>query len=254
MYAFNFSISFCSMYDHFSTWFRQEDSAVPIVYRPRENLSFPFTTLLSAEQVLDKIFNSLYSWMRSLNEFHIDWQTINDSLLSYRPIDGDRGGNESSAKIRILPTLRFDSDGSTSIYSFHYPLHRFYGSLIRELSLYPHHISTLFNHLKSIHRDHAIDINVNHTNQFPSSPLNSSIAVHPLRVLSFASQVKHGHWRRNGMIMEIQIFNYLEPPFNKNLRNIDVFLLQIMLASAINEEIEKSGKTMASILPRCCCP
>jgi len=54
----------------------------------------------------------------------------------------------------------------------------------------------------------------------------------PLSVLVFSAEIRCGLWRRNGQVMMDQVINYMEPPFCRVFRDLDLLLLQVVAAAS----------------------
>jgi hypothetical protein len=104
--------------------------------------------------------------------------------------------------------------------SFHVPLHRFLGTVVREACICDSS-SWVCTALQQLAAELSTD-----------TGLVNSIADAPLQVLELCSEIKCGMWRRNGLSMHEQVMNYAEVPLCKLSRDLDVVALQFGAATA----------------------
>eukprot|EP00953_Heterococcus_sp_UTEX-ZZ885_P020570 11505-Heterococcus_DN1.PRE.2 len=104
--------------------------------------------------------------------------------------------------------------------SFHVPLHRFLGAVVREACICDSS-SWVCTALQQLAAELSTD-----------SGLVTSIVDAPLQVLELCSEIKCGLWRRNGLSMQEQVMNYAEVPLCKLSRDLDVVALQFGAATA----------------------
>lgn len=133
--------------------------------------------------------------------------------------------------------VKFDV-GSQPI-SFHYPLHSLLASFLLECLYYgptPTSPSSCWvTDWKaliegSIERFYNVDDSVDQdgaTFQRKKTMLISGMMEYPLRTLVLCAQIHSGLWIRNGQSMHRQMVNYMSPPWCSELRDLDLFLLQI---------------------------
>ena len=205
--AFNASISLGSLFERILGW---EDNDLSPIYESKEN------SLLTAIEVTVKTLTFVSKWQKK--EFPIP-STINTSRLKAR-------------ETRILPYSTVSIKHATpSIFSalylpqsypwsFHYPLHRFAASCLRECARRETQGMVELEHLLTTSRPES---------DFRAL-LEGMIEI-SLLVLSRAAQIRAGIWKRNGQGMHDQVLNYAEPPFCRLLRDADVTVLQFAIAA-----------------------
>ncbi|KAF1326238.1 E3 ubiquitin-protein ligase, partial [Globisporangium splendens] len=164
----------------------------------------------------------------------LDSSGITDTVLQlYTPPFGYLMG------ARQEKIVKFDV-GSQPV-SFHYPLHSLLASFLLESMYYgPGSMSTSSCWITdwkafiedSIHRFYNVDASVdqedaNSTFQHKKSMLIYGMMEYPLRTLVLCAQIHSGLWIRNGQSMHRQMVNYMSPPWCSELRDLDLFALQI---------------------------
>lgn len=164
----------------------------------------------------------------------LDVSGVADSVLQlYTPPFGYLMG------ARQEKIVKFDV-GSQPV-SFHYPLHSLLANFLLESLYYGPGSSTSSTSLLwltdwksfiegSIARfynvDESMDQEVNNF-QHKKEMLIYGLMEYPLRTLVLCAQIHSGLWIRNGQSMHRQMVNYMSPPWCGELRDLDLFLLQI---------------------------
>lgn len=139
-----------------------------------------------------------------------------------------------------LPTL-------PAAFSFHLPLHRFLSSIISEACKYPAHTDALLAIQRNFPRliadaDSALDDTPHSGSSSNSNDLVSSREIvvrklgsshqlaalidYPIRSSLLGAQIRAGFWRKNGAAVRDQLPNYMEVPYCKVLKDLDVLLIQ----------------------------
>lgn len=164
----------------------------------------------------------------------LDVSGISDSVLQlYTPPFGYLMG------ARQEKIVKFDV-GSQPV-SFHYPLHSLLASFLLESLYYGPGSSTSSTSLSwlsdwksfiegSIARFYNVDDSMDQeANNFlhKKEMLIYGLMEYPLRTLVLCAQIHSGLWIRNGQSMHRQMVNYMSPPWCSELRDLDLFLLQI---------------------------
>ena len=114
--------------------------------------------------------------------------------------------------------------------SFHIPLHRFFGSCLRELCSG----TSLVNDSRSVGIVELVDrVHNSKSNISDTRKLYQLLMDFPMLVLSRAAQIRAGLWKRNGQGMLDQVLNYVEPPFCRGLRDADLLVVQFAVLAYI---------------------
>lgn len=98
--------------------------------------------------------------------------------------------------------------------TFHIPLHRFLAHLVGEV-------------VKSIELESVLVTLLDKISLLPPLALMSMID-EPVCTLRLAAQIRVGLWRRNEDAMKDQLMNYVEPPFCKMFRDLDLLIVQFI--------------------------
>ena len=116
--------------------------------------------------------------------------------------------------------------------SFHYPLHRSVGSILREY--FSQNPLMSIADVLAINKDGDAPTSVTEK-QDKAESLVLTLVEHPLLVLTLVAQIEAGRWARNGRSMRIQILYYRNRFWYDITYEMDIFLLQ-MGASVIPGE------------------
>ena len=158
----------------------------------------------------------------------------------------------------------------TSYCSFHLLLHRFLASIVSECCRYSHHTEALIslsNQLRCLDvknssilpQAHDVDSSTgvlihdtsptlpftvttdgssggstssnSNSNSSGTDYQLTSLIDFPLRASLFGSQVRVGMWRKNGISMTDQLFNYIDMPYCKVFRDLDILIIQFCAMS-----------------------
>lgn len=191
----------------------------------------------SDDQKLRMIHNVLSCFWEQL-----DASGVADNVLQlYTPPFGDLMG------VRQEQIVKFDV--ASQPVSFHYPLHSLLASFLLESLYYgpgssnmesasssfsswlPSWKAFVEDSIAQFYRSRSTDEmdddveakNLEHRTQM----LSYSLMEYPLRTLVLCAQIHSGLWIRNGQSMHRQMVNYMSPPWCSELRDLDLFLLQV---------------------------
>jgi len=207
--AFNLSISLGSLFERLLSW---EDGEPSPIKDPASPLS---RNLLSCTQLTYHILISgIAEWqlkatqscVPSLFTSAIDPHRRCPASLPFSTIAANHG---CAMAMEALPIAQ------VTPFSFHLPLHRFLAACLREVCLRrTNGVDGLFEMISS---------------KLPLQELDQlllGLMEYPVLVLTRASQVRAGLWRRNGPGLNDQVLNYAEPPFCRSMRDADLLLIQ----------------------------
>jgi hypothetical protein len=210
--AFNASISLGSLFERLLGW--ADDEASPI-----DNSSSPYSSgLLSCVEMTFRILTKgVGRWQKSevlfyeatpySPTFELHRQCPNS--LPFSTVASNHGTALAMQQIPIAQITPF---------SFHLPLHRFVASCIRELCLRSDDAAAGVQALK---------MNLcTRLSENKQEELYKGLLEFPLLVLSRASQIRAGLFKRNGQGLNDQVLNYAEPPFCRTMRDADLLLVQ----------------------------
>ena len=110
--------------------------------------------------------------------------------------------------------------------SFHIPLHRFFGCCLREICLGSNNVGDKSKIILEKLIQDANDRVENDDVNLHKRSVFRDLMEFPVLILSRAAQIRAGLWRRNGQGMSDQILNYMEAPFCRGLRDLDLLLIQ----------------------------
>ena len=127
-------------------------------------------------------------------------------------------GGSGIISLPLYPEGHMQSVRQPSRRSFHIILHRSLAFLVRE---------AVKNGLLAAEGGGEDGLNelIGYLRAHPQ--LTNGILEVPLWVLTLASEVRVGLWRRNGHVMVDQVVNYAEPPFCRVFRDMDLLLVQL---------------------------
>jgi Putative zinc finger in N-recognin (UBR box) len=207
--AFNLSISLGSLFERLLSW---EDEEVSPIKDPASPLS---RNLLSCMQLTYHILTSgISKWQLQESSTHvptlytsaIDPHKRSPASLCFSTIAAKHGCALAFEQLSIAQATPF---------SFHLPLHRFLAACLREVCLREK------NSLQDL-----LDMISTKLSATEQDILFRGLMEFPILVLTRASQVRAGLWRRNGPGLNDQVLNYAEPPFCRSMRDADLLLLQ----------------------------
>lgn len=107
--------------------------------------------------------------------------------------------------------------------TLHTPLHRFFAHVAAEV-------------VKSRNLDCVLSSIIDSLARLPRC-VRAALVDEPLCALRLAAQIRVGLWRRNGHAMNDQLINYLEPPFGKMFRDLDLGFVQFVGLSLGAEDV-----------------
>ena len=144
----------------------------------------------------------------------------------------------------LVPTLNLPT--LPAAFSFHLPLHRFLSSIISEASKYPAHTDALLAIQRCLPQliadaDSAIDDAARSDSASSNNLLDSretavrklgasnqlaALIDYPIRSSLLSAQIRAGLWRKNGAAVRDQLPNYVDVPYCKVLKDLDILLIQ----------------------------
>jgi hypothetical protein len=210
--AFNASISLGSLFERLLGW--EDDEPSPI-----DDPSSPLSRDLMpcVELTCHILVHGIAPWQRSEMLFY-DATPYTSSVEPHKRCPASLPMSTIAAKHGSALAMRQLPVSQVTPFSFHLPLHRFVTGCLRELCLRKDDINggmtTLMLKLRT------------QLSEKEQDELFRGLMEFPVLVLTRAAQVRAGLWRRNGPGLNDQVLNYSEPPFCRNMRDSDLFMIQ----------------------------
>ncbi|CAB9510311.1 protein ligase UBR2 [Seminavis robusta] len=208
--AFNLSISLGSLFERLLSWEDEEaspikDPASPLSRNLLSCMQLTYHILISGISKWQQVETSTFLPTRYTTA--IDPHKRSPASLPFSTVAAKHGCALAMQQLSIAQVTPF---------SFHLPLHRFLAACLRELCLREKDgLEALFHLIAT---------------QLPlveeQDTLFRGLMEFPVLVLTRASQVRAGLWRRNGPGLNDQVLNYAEPPFCRSMRDADLLLVQ----------------------------
>ncbi len=215
--AFNLSINLGTLYEKMLMW-KDED------WNPHDVNEYSLTFLSAIELTQYILLNGVEIWQRvEVKRIESDAADTYGTALNLKmcqPMSTVAMKHGCSSTIQVLPT------DQKSGWSFHLPLHRFLSACLKEVAKRSYQtmnvngIGLLLANLKS-----SADV-------LKLVHLFNGLLEFPTNILCRAAQIRSNLWLRNGtQVMKMQLLNYSEPALCKNLRDLDLFLVQFSLVA-----------------------
>lgn len=229
--AFNASISLGSLFERLLGW--SDDDGSPIT-----DPSSPYATgLLSCVEMTQRVLQQVATWQQA-------------EALAYGPTLATTEPHRRTPCCLPISTVAAKCGAPLAMchlgisqstpFSFHLPLHRFVASCLRELCLRTDDAAAGLEALRRILQERletqALD------------DLFTGLLEFPTLVLSRASQVRAGLWRRSGPGLNDQVLNYSEPPFCRTMRDADLLLVQFAVLARPRRRVPDTDVGMTFFL------
>lgn len=218
--AFNASISLGSLFERLLGWADEDTS-------PIDDPSSPYARgLLPCVEMTFRILRTgvdrwqkseMVSYEPTLYTAEVEKYKRCPCSLPFSTVAASR---DAACAMRQMPVSQ------VTPFSFHLPLHRFVASCLRELCIRTDDEAFGVAALARLLRERLPN------NDYDG--LYLGLMEFPLLVLSRATQVRGGMWRRNGNGLNDQVLNYAEPPFCRTMRDADLLMVQFAVMGRVH--------------------